>query len=359
MILKSARKYLRRLLFRFIQRVSATEDARAIAFETLRGLLQSGPDISATAMAADLNGRPYPELGVRHGSESTRARTDVIFITARFRSGSTFLWNVFRSLKGFTSYYEPLNERRWFDPALRGQRVDSTHKNVTDYWREYDGLPELGNWYREEWVDRNLFMDASFWDPGLQRYIEILIKKSQGRPVLQFNRVDFRLPWLRRNFPGAKLIHLFRHPRDQWCSALMDLKSFPRDASTAAFEAQDKFYLLRWARDLKYHFPFLDERHNEHPYDLFYYIWKLSYLFGKKYAHISVSYEEIIKNPRPQLQSLFHTLGMDPCDLEAAVKLVEQPKLGKWREFADDDWFQRRESACEQVLHEFFAARVS
>jgi hypothetical protein len=30
-----------------------------------------------------------------------------IFITARFRSGSTLLWNMFRRLRGYRAYYEP------------------------------------------------------------------------------------------------------------------------------------------------------------------------------------------------------------------------------------------------------------
>src|SRR6185295_9584612 len=113
----------------------------------------------------------------------------------------------------------------------------------------------------------------------MKRYVEILIERARGRPVLQFNRVDFRLPWLRKTFPGAKILHLYRHPRDQWCSTLMDPSAFPKERTIADFAAHDHFYLRNWARDLKYHFPFLDEQHLDHPYEMFYYVWKLSYLF--------------------------------------------------------------------------------
>ena len=88
-------------------------------------------------------------------------------------------------------------------------------------------------------------MDEDFWDPDLKRYVEILIERAPGRPVLQFNRIDFRLPWFRRHFPDAKIVHLYRHPRDQWCSALMDVKCFPRHGRVEDFAAHDKFYLLK------------------------------------------------------------------------------------------------------------------
>lgn len=106
-------------------------------------------------------------------------------ITARFRSGSTPLWNLFRHVEGCTAYYEPLNERRWFEAGHRGKRVDPAHRGVEDYWREYDGLADLATVYRESWVRRHLYMDASFWDPHLQAYVGRLIEHAHGRPLLQ------------------------------------------------------------------------------------------------------------------------------------------------------------------------------
>ena len=124
----------------------------------------------------------------------------------------------------------------------RGSHTDATHLNVTDYWREYEGLGILGRFYDEDWVRRNLYMDAHSWNPAMRQFIEILVERANGRPVLQFNHVDFRLPWFRSTFPHAHIVHLYRHPRDQWCSSLLG-SAFPTDGDIASFAACDHFYL--------------------------------------------------------------------------------------------------------------------
>ena len=61
-----------------------------------------------------------------------------VFITARFRSGSTFLWQLFKSIQGVTCYYEPLNEAAWFLLDKTTAPLDQTHIGVDDYRAEYD-----------------------------------------------------------------------------------------------------------------------------------------------------------------------------------------------------------------------------
>jgi hypothetical protein len=135
------RMLLRRWLFGFVQRIAATEDAKIMATTTLRGLLHWQPAIEPRhfKMAQPL----YEDLGYSRCEAHITQHRNIIIITGRFRSGSTFLWNIFRHIEGMTAYYEPFNERRWFDPRLRGDRVDQKHKYVEDYWREYDGLEML------------------------------------------------------------------------------------------------------------------------------------------------------------------------------------------------------------------------
>ena len=344
---------MREAFFSFWDRIWQTDDARRSAGCALSGSFNWHPTETLSGLG---NVKlPYSELGHASCDGGPAKRGDIVIITARFRSGSTLLWSIFRGLDGVTAYYEPFNERRWFDPNLRGSRVDPTHRNVSEYWREYEGLDELGHYYREEWTYRNLLMDAKFWNPSMKRFIEILIDKARGRPVFQFNRIDFRLPWIRHNFPRAKIIHLYRNPRDQWCSSLMDPKCVPADATMSEFRAHDKFYLTRWAADLKYQFPFLDERTISHPYELFYYIWKLSYLFGVKYADHSLQFEELVEKADAKLIELFRVLDIQNIDLEKLKALVTKVDIGKWQDYANDAWFKRHESACEEVLAGVFA----
>jgi hypothetical protein len=351
MFVRKLRGACRETFLRFLEAVSRNDRGRSILARVVRGCVQGEPLI----LAEDLGpgAVPYSGLGEADG-ESLHSRNDIIFITGRFRSGTTFLWNVFRSVPGVTAYYEPLNERRWFDPASRGARVDSTHKHVEEYWKEYEGLEELGKHYRLEWIDTNLYMDERFHDPGMRKYIECLVERAPGRPVLQFNRVDFRLPWLRAHFPGAKLVHIYRHPRDQWCSALMGCDCPRDDMPFADFERHDGFYLTSWVRDLKVHLPFLEEGEIAHPYQAFYFIWRLSYLFGRRHADHSIRFEDLVEDPVVVAGRLLAALGIEGYDPRRIREIHAKPELGKWRAYAGDDWFRRHESRCETVLLEHF-----
>jgi len=351
MPLRWLRRKLRESIFQLMRRLLATDEGRTMLAESLRtrnaALL---PDLDPTTAA------PYRELPSPVPLDPRAEGAGTILVTGRFRSGSTLIWNLFRHMKGITSYYEPLNERRWFDPATRGDRVDPTHRQVADYWAEYDGLTELGRHYRLEWISRDLYMDEQSWDPDLLAYTRILIAGAKGRAVLQFNRVDFRLAWFRHHFPRCKIVHIYRHPRDQWCSALLDPKRFPPNGTVQEFGPVDDFYLLLWCRDLRVLFPFLAEETAAHPYQLCYYLWKLSYLFGRRQADHSLSMEKLVTEPESELGRLFAAVEIDPAmqDMNALVKLIEKPRLGKWKEYAPEDWFRRHEDTCERTLADFF-----
>jgi len=347
------RAWARARFFSALRAAGRTDDGRSIAREAIDDLAAWRLQLPARATSVR---PPYPELG-RASAEDVAALRQPVFISARFRSGSTLLWNLFRHVDGCTSYYEPLNERRWFDPAHRGERVDTTHLHVEDYWREYDGLDELAAYYREEWINRRLYMDERSWDPDLAAYIRTMVRRAEGRPVLQFNRVDFRLPWLRHTFPTARIVHLYRNPRDQWFSSLWKWKC-PLSCTAAEFAQHDHFYLLSWAEDLKHRFPFLDPSTAEHPYRVFYYLWKLSFWFGAAYAHHSVSFEELTSNPRREIERLFHAVGIEGADYQRLETLVEATP-SRWQKYAPDDWFRAHEEACENVLRDFFGIASS
>jgi len=136
---------------------------------------------------------------------------------------------------------------------------------------------------------------------------------------------------------------------------LMDLKCFgPVSGGLEEFRAADKFYLRRWVNDLKFHFPFLGDA-DAHPYRDFYFLWKLSYLFGRRWADRSVSFEDIVEDPRGEFKALFDFLKVQVHNWAPIEAVIEGPTLGKWRQYADDEWFRLHETECERVLSEFFA----
>ena len=351
------RKRVRAAFFSFLHRVAATDDAEAIFSRLLRQPI--GGVALAEFDSAELSLTPYADVSpggrTQPGLLGLSERRPV-FVTGRFRSGSTLMWNLFRHVPNVTSYYEPFNERRWFDVAGRGSDVDQTHLGVSDYWAEYDHLADLGQYFDEDWKFRHLYMPASAYDVRMQRYIETMIERAPGRPVLQFNEVDFRLGWLRAWFPGVPIIHIFRHPRDQWCSTLQ------KEARTAArcrvrdFEAYDGFYLLRWARDLRHTFPFLSMNGDAFAYELYYQIWKISYLFGQRYAELSLRFEDLIADPRANILRILATAGMADVDVEPLVPLVSPVRTGKWRECADAEWFGEIEARVDATIARYASA---
>jgi hypothetical protein len=345
------RRKVRERFFSTLRRALETDDGRDILDATLGSLL-SRPRISALPPIRDA---PYPELRADEAPSSER-EAQAVFLTGRFRAGTTTLWNIFRNTPGMTAYYEPFNERRWFDSAARGDRVDTTHRRVHDYWAEYEGFTDLGALYDPRWTSSHLHMDAQAWNPAMERYVRSLIERAPGRPILKFNRIDFRLPWFRCTFPNATFIHIYRHPRDQWCSTLLDLRSCPPDARLGESPWRDHFYLLVWARDLRHFFPFLDESVVEHPYELFYLMWRLSFLFGRTYCHHSIEFEKLVTDPVTEIRTLFQLLRIRWENSGKLTSLIEPPQIGRWREYADDQWFRAYEKRCERILARYLRA---
>jgi hypothetical protein len=187
----------------------------------------------------------------------------------------------------------------------------------------------------------------------MQKYIETLIECSRGRPVLQFNRVDLRLPWLRYRFPNAKVLHIFRHPRDNWCSTLGGQTTSGPNLKLRDFESLDGFYLLTWGRDLCHYFPFLTLDEESHPYELFYQIWKLSYLFGRSYSDMSISFEEIVSGPESVIRNVLSALSVESYDLAKLSGLVSPVPTGTWKRFADHQWFEAIEEKVDNTINDY------
>lgn len=279
-----------------------------------------------------------------------------VFISARFRSGSTFLWQLFKHVQGVTCYYEPLNEAKWFLLDRTTAPLDQTHIGVDDYRAEYDGMEDLAQWFDPDWAYHRLYMDETCHDPKLERYIAELITRAKGRAILQFNRVDFRLPWLRAHFPEARILHLYRHPREQWMSILGKGARIGLDFSIDSDPGQslDGFYTLEWARDLRHVFPFL-EPEGRHPYELHYLLWRLSYSFGQAYSDKSVCYEDMILDFENTVNDICKAIGLSNVDIARLAKLNHGKQALRWPQYADDAWYKNLEMKCDRELEAYFS----
>lgn len=354
-LLGPVRGFLRRKFFGVLRQALQTQDGREILAHAFPDLapLATANGLSIDSVPSSMN-PPYSSLG----AANTTDRKPFVIVTSRFRSGSTFLWNLFRHLPDCTAYYEPFNDRRWFDPQTRGTRVDSTHRAVKDYWREYEGLEHLDQLYQFDWIQRRLYMPSMAVDERMRRYITELVDAASGLPVLQFNRVDFRLPWLRRQFPEAKIIQLIRHPRDIWNSMTAPYRTVGLNDRLCDFDPFDFYSLGLWTNDLKFAFPFLQDCEHEHPYRATYLIWKLSCLFGQQYADGCYRYEDLIGQPMHYIQDMFSVAGITDIPWESILTIVKPPQPDRWREYADEAWFQAHETECDQRFADYFGGGI-
>ena len=136
--------------------------------------------------------------------------SNLVFLTGDFCSGSTLLFTLFRTTMQYHCLYEPLH------PLLREYliwplRVDQQHYFATDYFKEYAGFDRVDELFDESWATRNLYLTADSSADDLYRYLNYLIGTAFGRQprvLLKFKRMNFRLPWLRANFPQAKIVHI-------------------------------------------------------------------------------------------------------------------------------------------------------
>ena len=278
-----------------------------------------------------------------------------VFVSARFRSGSTLLWQCFQRLAGFTAYYEPFNDRRWFDPTIRGEGVDPSHRGVADYSSNYDGLTDLASVFDDSWGVRHLSLGANAKLPNMREYVDRLIRAARHRPVLQFNRIDFRLPYLRQQFPDATFVHLNRNPRDTWLSTLRGVKNDP-DWSLSSFAPFCKFYLLNWYNDLSMSYPSM-WRHpaKTHPYELHYMIHRLSELFAFRDCHYFLSYESMEKRLEAEMKKLLLHMGDSQVDLSPLEGLLA-PRQTSYDHSEDTGFYQQVEERVETHLKNWLGA---
>lgn len=258
------------------------------------------------------------------------------------------IWKFFRSIPGVTAYYEPLHQE-----LLQGLRfrfpVLERHYGVSSYFDEYERLSQLEKFWSPSFARYRLYLAENDDHDELKSYIQYLLDNAPGIPVMKFNRICFRLPWIRKAFPQARVVHLYRNVRDEWMSNI-SASQVDVDADLDA----DVCYLKTWSDDLVAVFPFLSIDRITHPYQRFYFIWKLSCLVGQTYADINISYENWVSNTRATMQEVLERLQLK-ADLET---LYEQNPVVRHEAYAGctqkpEEWYVEQETRCDETLKEY------
>jgi hypothetical protein len=152
-----------------------------------------------------------------------------IFVHSLFRSGSTYLFEVFRrSPAGYWCYQEPLNEylRHAADAPDRLLEISTRdgallrHPTLEKpyFWEFYQVRDAIAPLFRKRLSYDGFFAtpdSSSFRD--LVSYLRALIDSARGRPFFQCCRTTGRSAALREALAGTH-IHLWRNPHDQWWS---------------------------------------------------------------------------------------------------------------------------------------------
>ena len=156
-----------------------------------------------------------------------------IFVHSMFRSGSTYLFSVFRrSESNYWCYQEPLHEyiRHVSDAPHRLLEVHHTlgsalrHPDLEKpyFWEYYEVKDAIAPLFTKQ-----MSYDWFFIGEGREEfdkvgtYLRCLVEEAKGTPFLQCCRSFGRVTGLRNTFVG-KHIHLWRNPWDQWWSYQVD-----------------------------------------------------------------------------------------------------------------------------------------
>lgn len=151
----------------------------------------------------------------------------IIFLHSLFRTGSTYVFDKFRSNPDYYCYYEPFNESlanyskvKALSTGDKAQYSAMRHPvHEKDYFYEYpfnangEGVP----FFKKKFSFDLFCLNEKEDDIDLKRYLDHLVKYAQKRPVFQFCRSSLRTSWLKKNFASTN-IYLVRDPRDQWMS---------------------------------------------------------------------------------------------------------------------------------------------
>jgi len=248
----------------------------------------------------------------------------LVFLSGDFSSGSTLLWLLFRKTGAFHTLYEPLHERLR-EYLIYPLRSYEHHFFSENYFAEYKGYKEVFKLHSDAWGRSDFYLSEDDNGIELYRYLSYIIGMSfsrQDRVALQFNRVAFRLGWLRKNFPEVPIIHIYREPEKQWDSIVRRSQSHHGREDVGQESVNfSGMGISNWCDQLQEQFPELHAENSNTGYERYLKLYNLSLQQHNLHADLSVKYEDLISNFNEECKKIFNLVDY-PADVEYLSQFV-------------------------------------
>ena len=296
-----------------------------------------------------------------------RNHKDCIFITTRYRTGSSYFYSLFSCLKDTIVFYEPLHPDLITtldqnEECHRRNKEKLSHTFQGKYFEEYDQLDKkcLELLHRKDFIDQNLILSKTDTYEEEKEYILFLLNSKIDKfKVLQFNRIDFQLEWFKNNFPNALIVNLKRNPRDIYIS---HFKTYLREQNlqldklenikiestniSCLFYVDDYIRLIGDYLHPNFCFPELND------YEKIYLLNSLSNLYADKFADVIIEYEKLVEEPKKIIEMIASQVkNLEPTFVEDIV-IPKKDRIDTWKEYHDESWYSQCESRCEDIIEE-------
>lgn len=288
-----------------------------------------------------------------------------IFIHSLFRSGSTYIFDVFRRNKEYWCYQEPLNEialklKDTPEDLLQPDAslsVTLRHKQLEkpyfyELYQVKDGLTSP----LESEIIYQRFFDEEDLEHKTRDYVDFLVREAKGRPVIQECRTFGRMN-LFKNYPDSLNIYLWRNPWDQWWSykvndyfdianlLILNAKEVPLVfelfKSSLSFEANSDINI-----EQLFNFYAQKKLSAENSYRLFYLLWAYGLIKSSDSTDTAINIDQLSlsEDYKKQVQDKLSKYDINDLDFSAC-----KSPIGSYGQ-EDIEFFRTNESFIHNLM---------
>jgi len=287
--------------------------------------------------------------------------SNLVFVNGDYCSGTTLLFTLFRKTGRYYSLYEPLHEQL-LEYLIWPMLPDDHHFFVGHYHSELKGFNKIPELFEPRWGNSGLYLPQDAEADGLYRYLNYLIGTAFGHSrgvMLKENRFTFRMGWLRKNFPHAKFVHIYRRKEDQWKSILRRVQAHLGRENVGQDDVSfNGFSIATWCEDLKTSFPELDARSSKTGYERFCKLWELSFAENQRYADISIDYWALTHEFEVTAEQMWKSVGATGMDTASLKQFVIPPEEHRPTSIRTSSLAQKTKTMMDRVGRKYAKLRL-